>query len=77
MKNWRIEPKISCVAQFVRCYRLIEKEANDTTHNYPNLNSGPSAELPLNNRIIIVKIVMMNYQAQTVIGSFQTVKPCT
>ncbi len=45
MKNWKIVPQEPNVAEFVQCYWLLEKEASDTSHNYPKLNPDPSGTL--------------------------------
>lgn len=66
MKNWRIEPKNSKVAQFVQCYWLIEKEVHDTTHNYPKLNPDPSATL-------LITPKQQNYRYQNSVDEFSGV----
>jgi len=45
MKNWKVVPKNSLVAQYVECYWFLEKEAADDANNNPKLNPDPSAHL--------------------------------
>jgi len=45
MKNWKVVPQNSLVAQYVECYWFLEKEAADDGNNNPKLNPDPSSHL--------------------------------
>jgi AraC-like DNA-binding protein len=45
MDNWIWSPKSLCVAQYVKCYWLIEKHSGSEAYQFPKLNPDPSAHL--------------------------------
>ncbi|MCV2402395.1 AraC family transcriptional regulator [Marinomonas sp. C2222] len=45
MKNWKKQPENEEVAKYVECYWFLEKEPEDNSLNYPQLNPDPSSHL--------------------------------
>lgn len=49
MRNWKISPKDSSVAQYIDCYWLLEKSPGDAGPQFPKLNPDPAAHLIIAN----------------------------
>jgi len=47
MKNWKLDSKNKNIARLVQCYWFIQKEPDDTGHDFPKLNPDPSGTLIL------------------------------
>ncbi len=45
MKNWKLFPGNKEIAKYVECYWFLEKEPDDTSHQYPKLNPDPASHL--------------------------------
>lgn len=49
MKNWKLIPKDSQVAEFIECYWFLKKEPEDVSYEWPKLYPDPAAHLILAN----------------------------